>query len=271
MSIKDILVHVDLSPACDERVRLAMRLAKRFKANLIGAFGLPSSEMVAPPESGAAAIAVVTWLAELEEAAARLGQQFVANLRDAGIDGTWVAKHGPAGLEIARLARMTDLVVLGQRDPDHSTALTTPEDVVLACGRPVLMVPYAGRFDDVGENAIIAWNGSRESARAAHDGLPLLGRAKKVLVLSINPEPDQEELRDGLVRNLIHHGLDASSETHVVNGASPAEVVLSHVANIGGDLVVMGAYGHSRLRETILGGMTRDILRGMTVPVLMAH
>jgi hypothetical protein len=76
---------------------------------------------------------------------------------------------------------------------------------VLAFGRPVLMVPYAGRFDDVGENAIIAWNGSRESARAAHDGLPLLGTAKEVLVLSISPEPDQEELLDGLVRNLAQH------------------------------------------------------------------
>jgi nucleotide-binding universal stress UspA family protein len=118
---------------------------------------------------------------------------------------------------------------------------------------------------------IIAWNGSRESALAAHDGLPLLWTVGKALVLSINLEPDQAELRDGLVRNLTHHGLDARSETEVVKGSSPAEVVLSHVANIGGDLVVMGAYGHSRLRETILGGMTRDILRDMTVPVLMAH
>jgi len=269
--IKDILVHVDLSPACDARVRLAMRLAQRFKANLTGAFVLPSMEMVAPPESGAAAIAVVNWLTELEEAAAKRGQRFLATLRDQGIDGTWVAKHGPARLQITRLARMVDLVVLGQRDPDHLTALTTPEDVVLACGRPVLMVPFAGRFDDVGDNAIIAWNGSRESARAAHDALPLLGTAKEALVLSINPEPDQEELQDGLVRNLTHHGLHASSETGVVNGSSPAEVVLSHVADIGGDLLVMGAYGHSRLQETLLGGMTRDILRSMTVPVLMAH
>ncbi len=228
-------------------------------------------EMAAPPDSGAAAIAVVNWLTELEEAAAKREQQFLATLGDEGIDGTWVAKHGPARLEITRLARMADLVVLGQRDPDLPTALTTPEDVVLACGRPVLMVPYAGRFDDVGKNAIIAWNGSRESARAVHDGLPLLGTAKKVLVLSINPEPDQEELRDGLVRNLIHHGLHASSKTDVVKSSSPAEVVLLHVAEVGADLVVMGAYGHSRLRETVLGGMTRDILRSMTVPVLMAH
>lgn len=98
MSIKDILVHVDFSPACDERVRLAMGLAQRFKANLTGAFVLPSMEMAAPPESGAAAIAVVNWLTELEEAPAK---QFLATLGDEGIDGTWVAKHGPARLEIA--------------------------------------------------------------------------------------------------------------------------------------------------------------------------
>lgn len=151
MSIKDILVHVDLSPSCNERVRLAMQLAKRFKANLIGAFVLPSSEMLLPPESGAAGTAVLTWLAEVEKEAAERGQQFVATLRNEGIDGAWLAKHGAASPQIARLARMADLVVLGQRDPDYLTTLTTPEDVVLACGRPVLVVPYAGRFDDVGK------------------------------------------------------------------------------------------------------------------------
>ncbi len=90
-------------------------------------------------------------------------------------------------------------------------------------------------------------------------------------MLSINPERDQDEPRDGLVRNLTHHGLDTRSETDVVRDTSLAEVGLSHVTHVGGDLVVMGAYGHARLRETILGGMTRDILRSMTVPVLMAH
>jgi nucleotide-binding universal stress UspA family protein len=133
------------------------------------------------------------------------------------------------------------------------------------------MVPYAGRFDRVGENAIIAWNGSRECARATHDALPLLGSAKKLEIITINPEAGEDELHDELVHNLALHGLEAKAGTYVTKDLSPAGWMLSHVADISGDLIVMGAYSHSRLREIVLGGMTRDMLRSMTVPVLMAH
>jgi nucleotide-binding universal stress UspA family protein len=270
MSIKDILVHVDPLPGCEERVRLTIHLAKRFGAFVTGVFVLPSPGMLIPPESGPAAAAVATYLCELEQAAAETGQQFLNRLRGDGLDGAWHMEHGAAAFNIARRARPTDLVVLGQHDRDLLTVLPRPEDVVLSCGLPVLVVPFAGRFDSVGNNAAIAWNGSRESARAVHDALPLLMPQKKATVVSINPGSDDEDIRGDLVRHLVRQGFDAKAETHVTK-LTPAELMLSRIADNGNDLVIMGAYGHSRVRETILGGMTRDMLRSMTVPVLMAH
>jgi nucleotide-binding universal stress UspA family protein len=271
MSFKSILVHVDPSTACDERIRLTIYLAHRFKAEVTGVFVLPSLEMVAPPESGAAAVVVATWLAELEEAAAKTGQQFLARLRSEDIDGAWHMDHGPAVPHITRRGRITDLVVLGQHDPDNPTVLTAPEEVIMGCGRPVMMVPYAGRFNHVGEQAIIAWNGSRECTRAIHDAFPLLVPNKTIDIRAINPDADDTALHDELVQQFALHERDAKFHADVTKDLSPAGLVLSHVADSGGDLVVMGAYGHSRLREMVLGGMTRDMLRSMTVPVLMAH
>ncbi|MEA2740013.1 MAG: hypothetical protein QOH05_3320 [Acetobacteraceae bacterium] len=271
MSIKDILVHVDSSPACEERVRLTIQLANRSGAFVTGVFVLPSPAMMIPPDSGAAAVTVATYLTELEDAASATGREFLDRLHSYGLEGDWHLEHGAAAFNITRRARTMDLVVLGQHDPDYPTVLTTPEDVILSCGLPVLVVPFAGRFDSVGENAAIAWNNSREAARSVHDALPLLMPQRKVTVVSVNPDPDDEEARDALVGHLVRHGFDTEVATHVTKQLSPAELMLSRVADDSSDLIVMGAYGHSRLRETVLGGMTRDMLRSMTVPVLMAH
>jgi nucleotide-binding universal stress UspA family protein len=269
MSIKDILVHVDASPASDQRVRLAGRLAQRFGAYLTGISIRPSLDwLVGQPESG---VAAATVLNELIAAAEALGEQFTALLKSDGIAGEWHMADGPASPELTRRGNTVDLVILGQSDPDHLTELEAPEDVVLGCGRPVLLVPYAGSFTHVGENAMVAWNARREAARAAHDALALLAPAAKVAVLSADPSEDQRESGDRLVESLQRHGFSAIAATIRPNELSPSEAVLSHTADASGDLIVMGAYSHSRIREVILGGMTRDMLRSMTVPVLMAH
>jgi nucleotide-binding universal stress UspA family protein len=271
VSIKDILVHVDDTRACEERVRLTMRLATRFGASVTGILALPSPAALMPPDDGAAAVTVATWLADLEGAAEATRQVFLDRLSDAGLDGHCHLERGDAAFNIARRGRAMDLVVVGQHNPDLPNVLTAPEDVVLSCGLPVLVVPFAGQFDDVGENAFIAWNSGREAARSVHDALPLLMPRRKVTVVSINPDVDDEEIRDDLVGHLVRHGFDTDVETHVTKELSPAEVMLSRVADSESDLIIMGTYGHSRLRETVLGGMTRDMLRSMTVPVLMAH
>jgi nucleotide-binding universal stress UspA family protein len=248
MAIADILVSLDTSPACGERLDLTFRLAHRFGAYLIGACP--------------------------EEAATTLGARFSAMLRQEELQGEWHAAAGPAAPYIARRARAADLVILGQSIPGAATGLDRPEDVILACGRPVLVVPYAGHFARCGENVLIAWNGSREAARAAQDALPLLAMAESVSVLVINPAEEADiALAEDVVLHLARHGLRAKTEVvhREFEVVDIAETILAKRAELGADLLVMGAYSHSRLRERLLGGVTHDILRKMSVPVLMAH
>lgn len=161
MSVADILVHVDTSPACRARLWLAAQLARRFDAYLIAV--------------GA------------EEAA--LGEdRFMAMLSEENLRGEWQTAIGMVASYVTRQACAADLVVLGQHDPYRVGALDAPEDVILACGRPVVVVPYAGEFDRVGEAVLVAWKESREATRAVHDALPHIAMSKAVTIVSVNPE-----------------------------------------------------------------------------------
>ncbi|MGY0835389.1 universal stress protein [Azospirillum argentinense] len=244
MPIKDILVHVGSSPACADRLALAANLARRYDAYLIGA---------GAPESPTAE------------------DSFRTMLRSAGVVGEWRGIIGLPESFVARQARGADLVILGQHDPDEPTGLDAPEDVILACGRPVLVVPHAKLFEQVGAAVLIGWNGSREATRAVHDALPLMEMAATVTVLSVNPEPGDEWGTDDVVQHLARHGLIVRAETFEPEALADADALRSRAVHIGADLIVMGAYGRSRLREMILGGMTQDVLENVTVPVLMAH
>jgi nucleotide-binding universal stress UspA family protein len=245
MALTDMLVYADTSPACGERLDLSLRLARRFGAYLIA---------VCPEE----AIAV--------------GERFAKMLRQEDVQGEWEMAVGLPASYVTRRAQGIDLVILGQRTPDHSTGLDAPQEVVLACGRPVLIVPYAGHIERIGETAIVAWNGSREAARAVQDALPLLSAAASVTVFLVNPE-EAADIADAhnLVIHLARHGLNAKKLVVREDILAVSDTVLAQVAALDADLLVMGAYGHSRLREMILGGVTRHVLRNMNVPVLMSH
>ena len=271
LSIKDILIHVDTAPAYGRRLRLAIALAQRCDAALIGGYVLPSPDIVTLASDGTTAVALAAYLASLEEEAAAAEDRFRAMLSEEGLRGEWRKGRGSVAACMADWARAADLVVLGQEDPDVAVALDAPEDVILSCGRPVLVVPYAGEFDRIGEQALVAWNASREATRAVHDALPLLAMSKAVTILAVDPDDDERERGEELVRHLARHGLQAAAETKESRERAVADVLLSEAKALGCDLIVMGAYGHSRLRETILGGVTRDMLRRMTLPVLMTH
>jgi nucleotide-binding universal stress UspA family protein len=271
VTIKSILVHVDTLPTSSSRLALAVELSGRFGAALTGIFVLPSREFL-DLAADDAALALAYDAGELEHAVAERETEFRAFLSDQHLDGEWRVVRGLAAPCIVQRARAADLVVIGQRDPKHPAILDAPEDVVLASGRPVLVVPCAGRFDYSGGDVLVAWNGSREATLALHHAIPLLAAARSATVITVGAGDDWDaQASDDLIAHLLRHGISASQERVSHGDLTPAEATLSRVARLRAEFVVMGAYGHSRLRETILGGMTRDMLRRMTTPVLMAH
>lgn len=139
-------------------------------------------------------------------------------------------------------------------------------------GRPVLVLPFAGEFDKVPSRIMVAWDGSREAALAMQGALPLMRKAHRVMLTSFNPtqQIDGEAETAGIDRWLHQHGVESTRDTRATR-IDVAEALLSHAVDAGADLIVMGGYGHARWRERMVGGVTRDILAHMTVPVLMAH
>ena len=178
---------------------------------------------------------------------------------------------------VAEQGRCSDLVVIGQQEED---ALTFEQQdlagrLLLEGGRPVLLVPHSGTFETTGDNVLVAWNASRESARAVSDALPVLTQARKVSVLCINPPrsgaEDREILGTQIAATLARHGVTAEVVPDFASDISVGDEMLSRASDLGCDLIVMGAYGHSRFREMVFGGATRHVLNHMTVPVLMSH
>jgi nucleotide-binding universal stress UspA family protein len=246
MSITGILVYIDTSPDSDDRVDLAVRLARRCDAYLTAA--------------------------GLEEAAIGPRERFLRMLDQEQLQGEWQTIIGLPVSHMTRHAAGHDIVVLGQRNPNYSTGLDAPEDVVLGCGRPVLVVPFGRPVHPIGGHVLVAWNGSREAMRAVQDALPVMALCDGVTVLFVNPEADADiELQAELVTHLARHGLNALAETTTTAAGVIPDAVHNRAKELGADLIVMGAYGHSRLRETILGGMTHDMLLETTRPLLMSH
>jgi nucleotide-binding universal stress UspA family protein len=174
--------------------------------------------------------------------------------------------------------RYADLVVAGQRDPegeDLNGNEEMPDRLILSLGRPVLVVPAYGRFPVIGDRVLVAWDGSRLATRAVNDAIPLLTGAKSVAVVAINPEGGDEGHGQipsaDICLHLARHGVRAEAQHLFADDVDAGDMLLSQAAEQGIDMIVMGAYGHARWRELVLGGMTRHVLRHMTVPVFMSH
>lgn len=277
---KDILVHVDDSNQSAARVDIAVNLARSFNAHLTGIVIAidPPIPIAAPGMMPLDAFAEER--TAIQQRAAETATRFRANLERAGMTPDCRVANAPmsdAPFVLSLHARHADLVVLGQIDDGSPLAQRSipPQDVAMACGRPALVVPYIGAPARPAERVLVAWNSSRESARAVNDALPFLRRAGLVTILSVNPEsdlPGERRLAGAdIALHLARHGVKAETQQTVTSEISVGDAILGEVADGGHDFLVMGCYGHSRLRETILGGATRHMLEHMTVPVLMCH
>lgn len=280
MSYRNILVHIDDSDACGDRVAAAIGLAKRHDAHLTG-LGL-AIEMSMPDfvHNQMAAEVLQIQRSAAEERVATATERFRAALSEHGLDAdcrTVACLDTEAADKIALHARYSDLVVMGQADPGVSAlgGRHMAEDVVLSSGRPVLVVPYIGTNGALGDKVVVAWDAGRESVRAVNDALPILAAAKDVTVLSVNPRIDDERHGEqpgaDIALHLARHGCKVDVNHLESRDISIGDTILSYLADRGSDLLVMGGYGHSRWREVILGGVTRHISEHMTVPVFMSH
>ncbi len=284
MALKDILVTLAGVTATEAGIGFSAELARGHGAHLTGLFVIEPLDLSAyfAPGSGFMAVDVIQEIEEKHRQTARAASSkveatFRAACSRAGISHEWRAAEGdPAEVGVLH-AHYADLVITGQIDPGNPPPggwARLPEQLALASGRPVLIVPYAGRFDGVGRRVLLAWSRTRESARALNDALPVLERAGHVTVLSINPRRG-EEANDlpgaDIALHLARHGVKAEAASTVADDIDVGNTLLSRAADLGADLIVMGCYGHSRMRELILGGATREVLRHMTVPVLMSH
>jgi nucleotide-binding universal stress UspA family protein len=284
MGLKDLLVHVDGARGHEARLRIAAELAHRHEAHLSGLFVIEAVNLAGFFSPGGADLAQAEILQSIQEQhesarralGERLAAAFRARLNDAGVLGEWRLAHGDPGERVTLHARYADLVILGQRDPDApSLGSAVPEAVLLGSGRPVLVVPYIGADRPVGHRVLLAWNGSREAARAANDAVPLVAPGGRVTVLAINPARglagDADLPAADMAHHLARHGITAEAAHTAADDVTIGDLILSRAADMGADLIVMGGYGHSRAREFVLGGATRALLGHMTVPVLFSH
>jgi nucleotide-binding universal stress UspA family protein len=298
MDLRDILVCLDPTDAGDARLRLAAAIARGCGAHLSAAYVLPEAIPGALPYAEGLTVAPPTVEAWMPNPGAIAGgvpasgegsdttrgpalahivaQRFRAEMQPPALEGGWHLFGTGDGGRLAALVRTFDLVVYGQTAPDWRLPTGfRPEDVIVAAGRPVLVVPYAGTFAAIGRRVLVAWDGTREAARAVHDALPLIGKAEAVTVMTVrDDEADFESDAPSLgrlVQHLSRHGIAASHEQSVRGHVPVADLLLSRAADLDIDLIVAGAYHHSQFREALLGGVSRDLLDHMTVPVLMSH
>lgn len=282
MSYKTVLVHVDKDKHASERVKFAAQIAMKEEAHLIGAAPSGISRFIYQSrfiyEGGGMATHLDNHLEELRKASRDSLAQFENTVKGLGVQSYETRQvDDEAGADISLQARYSDLVVIGQTNPDESSTATLadfPEFVVMNSGRPVLIVPYVGTYESVPKRVLIAWDTSTSATRAVTAAIPMLKRAENVDVVVFNPESrgdaHGEQPGADIALYLARHRI----KVNVVRQKTDIDVgnaLLSIATDLGSDMIVMGGYGHSRFREILLGGVTRTVLESMTVPVLMAH
>ena len=294
MALKDILVGIDPSTAGEGRLKLALNLVRAHRAHITACYvmreehGAPVNPilpgapvnlgpgvLVAPETRTTVGDPAFAPASRETERAEQVEELFRTELRAHGLSGEWhLLSPGETAIFID-FAKSFDLTILGQLSPEIRSTGFRPDEIVIATGRPVLVVPYAGSFDTVGKRVLVAWDGTREATRAANDALPLLENADAVTVIFVGAREtalaEHHPSVERMVHHLRRHGIPAQTEETLQGDLRISDVLLSRAADLAIDLLVAGAYHHSQLREALVGGVSRELLDHMTVPVLMSH
>jgi nucleotide-binding universal stress UspA family protein len=272
--IKDIVVHLSVGAKPNSAGDYAISVAAAFNARLTGIAFL-YDPMV--PISAAAPAVIEAQERDNQKATHAAIDRFTAACRRAGIgaDPQQVSSsYTGVGEQFGRIARRFDLAVVGQAEPG-ATALEeiVAESALFDSGRPLIIVPYIQKEPLKLDRVMVCWDGGRPATRAIADAMPLLQRAGRVDVVIVTNEPGKQDQIEGadIGAHLARHGLNIEVKRIPLGDIDVADMLLSHAADEDIDFIVMGGYGHSRFREFVFGGVTRSMLRSMTVPVLMSH
>jgi nucleotide-binding universal stress UspA family protein len=273
---RSILVHMDASPRCGVRLALARQLARENDSGAL--LAMLALEPHPVPEPVPLDIGAPVFRSEVDADHRRRARD-TFDLALAGGDPamTWVELPAvPPLWGMVQASHYVDLMVLGQYDPEDVLTADVPRDfvesIVMESGKPALVIPHSGRFENIGRNVLIAWRPTRECARAVEAALPLLQRATRVHAVSWGEDSfGPAETTFGIVRALRWHDVECTAHRYAEEPDKLGELLLSTAAAQGSDLLVMGAYGHHRVRELLLGSTTRAVVRSMTLPVLLAH
>ncbi len=268
MHLRTLLVHVDSDDQFDARLALACAIAQAHTARVLLQYVLQ------PPSTGlmyADAVPAQVIQAEIaaeKERAANLRARIADKMASKSVAWEWRTLNGSTQEVIAKAGAVADVIVMGQDKEDRASLVPA---VALSSGRPVLCVPHSGTFLTCGRRILLAWNGTRESARAAHDALPVMQRADNVILLAAVSETEPCASLMDAAAHLAAHGVKIEVKRTPLGELDAGTTILNAITETGADMLVMGAYGHSRLREWAFGGATRTIMNCMTVPTLLSH
>lgn len=280
MSYKTVLAYLPNTRSADQVLDVALPIARENDAHFIGLHVMPRVPLLYGVVAAEIPQSIIAHQEEmLERTADQLGAHFEARCAKAGVKAEWrcnKVQYDDVAGDVVGQSLCADLIVVEQQtEGDYPTPVDLPSRIVVETARPVLIVPNAGKYETVGEHVVVAWNGSRESARAAFDAVPFMRNAKSVRILAIDPKSregyDSIALGDEIALCLARHDIKAEVTVTRSGDISVGDELLNRLSDEGCDLLVMGCYGHSRLRETLFGGVTKNLLEHMTAPVLMAH
>jgi nucleotide-binding universal stress UspA family protein len=270
MPIKDILVYVDNDEDCDKRLDTGVSLCNVFDAHLSGVY---IKQRISIPAYAGVYMPVEVYETNDKETSKLLDEakaRFTAKTSAAGINSDFSDYDGDVSYQLGLASRYADLLVVPQRLPDKfdlNPYYQLP-DILLGASCPVLLLPDALAVSLPPQRVVLAWDGGRESARAFKAALPMLGKVKKIDVLAVSPEQGAET---AIAQHVNRHGFEV--EVHEVDGGhfDVGEILLEQAKALDSQMIVMGAYGHSRIRELMLGGTTRHVLDHTSLPVLFSH
>jgi nucleotide-binding universal stress UspA family protein len=283
MQLRDIVVLLDERPASEARMHLATRVARDHGAHLSAVFVHHDQAVVEAPGVAAGSGLVARFMPAVAGTRRSTNstdgseQRLRECLRWFGGDGSWHDVDEIRSTRLIAFTRTADLIILGQSTRNvRPGSPWRPHEILVNSGCPVLVVPHVGTFTELGRRVLVAWDGSREAARALNDALPVIRNATTVTVMTVctrnEDMPRDREAVQRVVLHLARHDIVPARADHLLRkGDAVSDLLLSVAMDISADLIVAGAYRHSPLREALTGGVSRELLDHMTVPVLMSH